>query len=245
MSQSLASAAPPPTEPPSASGRRGHRGQEDRGPQPVAARPGAPAARPGRDDLPGRDHTHRPAGDLRAGDRRHHRPRPERAVRGDRADGHRPAEGAELDVPARDGQPGSRRPGPDRLRGPDFADRRDRGHRSHGHHRCGRRAGIRVLRRPDRLADRPVHRLAAGHPVPAVRHLPGGGHRAQPDRRHPRHRLLRLGVGRPYRPRPGPVDQGEGVRRGGAGRWGPAPGGSCSSTFCRTCWRRSSSTRRC
>ena len=79
------------------------------------------------------------------------------------------------DVPARDRQPGPRRPGPDRLRGPDFADRRGRGHRPDRRHRCGRRPDIRLLRRPDRLGDRPVHRLAAGHPVPAVRHLPGGG----------------------------------------------------------------------
>ena len=71
---------------------------------------------------------------------------------------------------------------------------------------CVARPDIRVLRRPDRLGNRPVYRLAAVHPVPAVRHLPGGGHRTQPDGRHHRHRLLRLGVRRPYRPRPGPVD---------------------------------------
>ena len=48
------------------------------------------------------------------------------------------------------------------------------------------------------------------------------------------HRVPRLGLRRPDHPRPGAVDPGEGVRRGGPVARRRARGGSCSSTSCPT-----------
>ena len=85
------------------------------------------------------------------------------------------------------------------------------------------------------------------------RPAPDAGHRSVPRRpghRHPRHRHqegrataappslviagARVDVHRPSRPQPGAVDQGEGVRRGGAGVRRVESPRSSSATCCRT-----------
>src|SRR5581483_4124523 len=128
----------------------------------------------------------------------------------------RAAARAQRQPSARDRRPGPRRPRARRLRRADLAARRRR-----------RQLPRRLGRRPDRprrrlLRGRSRHLSVALHgrdpvvSVPAVRDRTRLDRRPQPRRGDRRDRVLQLGVGRPHRPRPDALDQGEGIRRGGA-----------------------------
>ena len=202
---------------------------------------------PGGDDLAGGDRAHRAGRDLRAALRRADRAPAQRAVPRHRADPGRPA------APAR---AATFWLGTDDL-GRDMLVRIAYGARDLAaasacvataltvRDRRRRRPGGGLPRRRRRHRARAADRRRPVGPVPAGRDRPGVGHRPEPDR-HGRWSSAFFSwasVARIVRGQVLSLREREFVEA--ARSLGASDCGSCSSTSCPTCWRRSSSTRRC